>query len=166
MEIRAASASAKLRQSNRTDDRIELTIQLFHSCWTYVTFARRTTDSKKTANLKYYLSGFWWPQAATRSCITVTFGLTINYPLYDAIHEKPRLHKSASSGCAQNSPKAQLYSLAILNAWTSIPVQTVLFELEMQCTKILQLLRHRCRNNSPNPKYYGHGWLMKYCRSI
>jgi len=30
MEIRAASASAKFRQSNRTDKWIELTMQLFH----------------------------------------------------------------------------------------------------------------------------------------
>jgi len=32
LEIRAASARAKLRQSNRTDKRIELTMQLLHSC--------------------------------------------------------------------------------------------------------------------------------------
>jgi len=32
MEIRAARASAKLRQLNRTDKGIELTMQLLHSC--------------------------------------------------------------------------------------------------------------------------------------
>ena len=32
MEIRAASASAKLRQSNRTHKRLELPMQLLHSC--------------------------------------------------------------------------------------------------------------------------------------
>jgi len=34
MEIRAASASAKFRQSNRIDKCIELTMQLFQSCLT------------------------------------------------------------------------------------------------------------------------------------
>ena len=34
MEIRAASASAKFRQSNRTDKWIELAMQLFHCCLT------------------------------------------------------------------------------------------------------------------------------------
>ena len=34
VEIRAASTSAKFRQSNRTDKWIELTMQLFHSCLT------------------------------------------------------------------------------------------------------------------------------------
>jgi len=33
----------------------------------------------------------------------------INYPLYDAIHEKSRLHKRATHAPAQSSPKAQVY---------------------------------------------------------
>jgi len=34
MKISVASASAKLRQSNRADKRIELTMQLLDYCWT------------------------------------------------------------------------------------------------------------------------------------
>ena len=37
-EVRAASVSAKLRRSNRTDKRIELTMQSLHSCWTARSF--------------------------------------------------------------------------------------------------------------------------------
>jgi len=41
IEIPAASASAKLRQTNRNDKRIELTMQLLHSCWTTLSFEER-----------------------------------------------------------------------------------------------------------------------------
>jgi len=46
MEIRAESASAKLRQSNRSDKRIEVTVQLLHSCWTAILFEERLTWRK------------------------------------------------------------------------------------------------------------------------
>jgi len=57
MEIRAASASAKLRQSNRSGWRIEVTMQLLHSC-SAAFFVRRTTDLEKTAKTADYLSRF------------------------------------------------------------------------------------------------------------
>jgi len=48
MEIREAIASAKLRQSNRTDKRIELTMQLL---LLNATFVRRTTNLEVIANV-------------------------------------------------------------------------------------------------------------------
>jgi len=57
MEIRTASASAKLRQSNRTDKRIELTRQLLHSCWTALSFEERLMW-RKLLTWTDYLSRF------------------------------------------------------------------------------------------------------------
>jgi len=53
VEIRAASASAKLRQSNRIDKQFVLTMQLnaIASLLLNGTFVRRATDLKKTANM-------------------------------------------------------------------------------------------------------------------
>jgi len=50
MEIREAIASAKLRQSNRTDKRIELTMQLL---LLNATFVRRTTNLEVIANVNW-----------------------------------------------------------------------------------------------------------------
>jgi len=80
MEIRAASASAKLRKREKN----------FENHW-----SRRTTI----------------------------------YPL-DAVHDKNRLHKRAAHASAQSSQKALFYGSCSLNAWTWIPVQTILYELE------------------------------------
>jgi len=94
MEIRAASASAKLRQSHRNDKRIELTTQLLVLNGTSV---RRATDLEKTANMN--LLPFWHSltrSTGVRSCIKETFGRTINYPLYEGQYK------------AQSSPKAQI----------------------------------------------------------
>ena len=38
-----------------------------------------------------------------------------SYPLYDAIHEKIRLHKRATHASAQSSPKAQVYRIGVPN---------------------------------------------------
>jgi len=38
MEVLATSESSKLHQSNRTDKRIELTMQLLHTWWTPLSF--------------------------------------------------------------------------------------------------------------------------------
>jgi len=64
--------------------------------------------------------------------------------LYDAIHEKTDFTTEQPI----YSPKVPPNSIftVILSAWIWIPMQTVLCELEM----ILQLPRHRCRNNLPN----------------
>jgi len=45
-EIRTAILSAKLRQSNRTDKGIELTMQLLHSFWTVLLFEEQMTWKK------------------------------------------------------------------------------------------------------------------------
>jgi len=46
IERRAASASAMLRQSNRTDKRVELKMQLLRSCWTELSFKEQVTWRK------------------------------------------------------------------------------------------------------------------------
>jgi len=46
MEIRETSTSAKFRQSNRTDKRIELTTQLLNSCLTALSFEEQLTWRK------------------------------------------------------------------------------------------------------------------------
>jgi len=37
----------------------------------------------------------------------------INYPRYDAVHEKSRLQKRATHASAQSSPKAQVYGTGV-----------------------------------------------------
>jgi len=39
----------------------------------------------------------------------------INYPLYDATHEKSRLHKRATHASAQSSRKSQVYKTRVRN---------------------------------------------------
>jgi len=56
MEIQATIESAKLRQSNRNYKRIELTMQLLHSCLNGA-FVRRIANLEKTVNAN------WWPLA-------------------------------------------------------------------------------------------------------
>jgi len=54
-EIRVASVSAKLRQSNRTDKRIELTMQLLHSCWTARSFEEQLFSLSVTITANTFL---------------------------------------------------------------------------------------------------------------
>jgi len=57
----------------------------------------------------------------------------INYPLYDAIHEKKHTSHKSNPWIPQ-SPFLYLFMMYALR------MQAVLYQLEMQCTKILQLL--------------------------
>jgi len=63
----------------------------------------------------------------------------------------------------QNSqkPTSLMTSLPKKHVWTLSPIQTVLCELEVYCTKILQLPRHRYRNNLSNAVYNVQVWLTK-----
>jgi len=74
------------------------------------TFVRR-----KLLTWTFCLPLFRKPQSRTRSCIKVTSGRMINYPLYDAIHEKNRLHKRATHASAQSSPKFPVYRTGVPN---------------------------------------------------
>ena len=60
--------SAKLRQSSRTDKRIELKMQLLRSCWTKLSFKEQLTW-RKLLTWTDYLSRFRQPQSQTRSCL-------------------------------------------------------------------------------------------------
>jgi len=57
----------------------------------------------------------------------------INYPLYDAIHEKNRLHKRTTHASTQSSPKAQVYNTiySLCFIMHGLGVQTAFYELEM-----------------------------------
>jgi len=53
----------------------------------------------------------------------------INYPLYDAIHEKSRLHKRATHASAQSTPKAQVYRTGVTNlSLTMYPFTISIYE--------------------------------------
>jgi len=71
------------------------------------TFIRRTTDLEKIANMNFLLTSLSATTIADR--MKITSGRMINYPLYDAIHDKNRLHKRATHASTQSSPKAQFY---------------------------------------------------------
>ena len=61
----------------------------------------------------------------------------INYPLYDAIHEKRHTLRKSNPCISQSSPKS---NFIIIHNVCALGMQAVLYELEMQCANILQLL--------------------------
>jgi len=60
MKIRVAGASAKLRQSNRTDKRVELTMQSLHSYWTAHSYEEQRTWRKLLLTWSDCFSHFRW----------------------------------------------------------------------------------------------------------
>ena len=64
-------------------------------------------------------------------------GHMINYPLYDAIHEKRRTLRKSNPCIPQSSSKP---NFIIIHNVYAFGMQAVLYELEMLCAKILQLL--------------------------
>ena len=61
----------------------------------------------------------------------------INYPLYDAIHEKRHTLRNRNPCIPQSSQKP---NFIIVHNVCALGMQAVLYELEMLCAKILQLL--------------------------
>jgi len=115
-------------------------MQLLRSCRTTLSFEEQL-NWRKLLTWTDCLSRFQESQSQTRFCKKVTSGRAINYPLYDAMHEKSRLYKRATHASAQSSAKAKFiynYSLVVMLHYARTRNAN-------QCTKILQL-RHSCRN--------------------
>ena len=61
----------------------------------------------------------------------------INYPLCDAIHEKRHTLRKSNQCIPQSSPKP---NFIIIHNVYALGMQAVLYELELLCAKIFQLL--------------------------
>ena len=137
MERRAQVQSC----ANQTNWQANWTLmQLLRSCRTTLSFEEQL-NWRKLLTWTDCLSRFQESQSQTRFCKKVTSGRAINYPLYDAMHEKSRLYKRATHASAQSSAKAKFiynYSLVVMLHYARTRNAN-------QCTKILQL-RHSCRN--------------------
>jgi len=102
------------------------------------------------------ISHFRQPQAQTHSCIKIRSGRTINCTLYDAIHEKKHASLVSKPTDPPKVPQKPNF-IVILNAWTWIPMQTVLHELEVfHNYPVIE-----CRKNVPNAIYNAHDRLIK-----
>ena len=96
------------------------------------TFVRRTTDLEKTTNIYTNWLPFSLSVTTSADVFLVTFGHTINYLLYNAIHERNQTSQDSNPPKVPQKPNF----IVILNAWTWNAKCS--YELEMWCTKILQ----------------------------
>jgi len=114
MEIRTVGKGVKLRQSNQTDKRIELTMKLLKLLHSNGIFIPRTADLGKTANIYMNWLPFSLLLTTSTDAVLVTFGRTINYLFYNALHEENQTSQESSSPKVPQKPNF----IVILNAWT------------------------------------------------
>jgi len=97
------------------------------------------------------LSRFRQPQGQTHSYRKIRSGRTISCTLYDAIHEKTRFISEQTIHPPKVPQKPNF--VVILKAWTWMPMQTVLHELEIFHNYHVT----QCRTNVQNAIYNAHG---------
>ena len=104
VDIRAESASAKLRQLNQTDKRNEATMEWLHSCWSILS-SERTINLEKTAKMNWLLFLLSVSAGADAFLQGITSGRKINYPFDDAIHEKNQTSQDSNARMRPKIPQ-------------------------------------------------------------